>query len=210
MPCLPLQQSGYARFRSIGCFGSVTEIAGIQLHSRNRPSLGMTYLFEDYSRTGIHGGSGHPRSRVPFRFRESSNTEVGTHVFIENIGLSSSNQSDKILLSAVQGRGDELSKEIGNALKGVRLWYIKQCTTQSDEIVLRDLLLPFMDPLIVRNKVRTYVPTLLRRVSIVLSSFAIVGLFSGHSCICTGKILQGYLRRGSRWILLTSTTKRGA
>ena len=65
-----------------------------------------------------------------------------------------SNQSDTILLSAVQGRGDALSKEVGNALKGVRLWYIKQCATQSDEVVLRDLLLPFMDPLIVRNKVR--------------------------------------------------------
>ena len=72
----------------------------------------------------------------------------------------SSNQSDKILLSAVQGRGDERSKEIGNALKGVRLWYIKQCTTQADEVVLRDLLLPFMDPLIVRNKVQPNIPPL--------------------------------------------------
>ena len=100
-----------------------------------------------------------------------------------------------------------MSKEIGNALKGVRLWYIKQCTTQSDEVVLRDLLLPFMDPLIVRNKVRTCTQTLYRRESIVLSSFDIVGLFSGHSCICTERMWQSCSGNGLRWIHPTSRNK---
>ena len=56
--------------------------------------------------------------------------------------------SDESFIRGMEGQGSSASKELSKALKGVKLWYIKQCTQQSDETVMRDLLLPFMEPII--------------------------------------------------------------
>ena len=61
--------------------------------------------------------------------------------------------SDESFIRGMEGQGSSASKELSKALKGVKLWYIKQCTQQSDETVMRDLLLPFMEPIILRIKV---------------------------------------------------------
>lgn len=72
-------------------------------------------------------------------------------------GLRDRNSSDDAFLAACKHRpGEKLSPSsiaIENALKGVRFWYLRQCATQKEEFVLRDLLITLLEPIIEKKKV---------------------------------------------------------
>ena len=67
-----------------------------------------------------------------------------------------SNSSDKVFLQALQDQSGT-PKLLSKALKGIKLWYIKQCTEQEEADVLRELLQPFMEPIILVSRVGTYI-----------------------------------------------------
>lgn len=78
------------------------------------------------------------------------------NIFIP-ISNNDSNKSDEIFIccakEASMEKNSEASKSLCFALKGVRYWYLKQCATQSEDLVLYDLLSPFLEPLFVESKV---------------------------------------------------------
>ena len=66
------------------------------------------------------------------------------------------NSSDKVFLNALQDES-RTSKLLSKAFKGIKLWYIKQCTEQEEADVLRELLQPFMEPIVLINRVGTLI-----------------------------------------------------
>lgn len=68
-----------------------------------------------------------------------------------------SNKSDEVFICGSKEvnmeKNSEVAKSLCFALKGVRYWYLKQCASQSEELVLYDLLSPFFEPLLVESKV---------------------------------------------------------
>ena len=106
------------------------------------------------------------------------------------IFLLSRNKSDAIFIEAskqvVTKNSKDASKSIAFSLQGVKYWYLKQCAKQKEEFVLRDLLLPLLDPLLVQSKVVYRNQEMICRVNTVSNFVVIVVLFSG--------VLQFYIK----------------
>ena len=99
------------------------------------------------------------------------------------IFLLSRNKSDAIFIEAskqvVIKNSKDASKSLAFSLQGVKYWYLKQCAKQKEEYVLRDLLLPLLDPLLVQSKVICRNKEMICRVNTVSNFVVIVVLFSG-------------------------------
>ena len=106
------------------------------------------------------------------------------------IFLLSRNKSDAIFIEAskqvVTKNSKDASKSLAFSLQGVKYWYLKQCAKQKEEFVLRDLLLPLLDPLLVQSKVVYRNQEMICRVNTVSNFVVIVVLFSG--------VLQFYIK----------------
>ena len=99
------------------------------------------------------------------------------------IFLLSRNKSDAIFIEAskqvVTKNSKDASKSLAFSLQGVKYWYLKQCAKQKEEYVLRDLLLPLLDPLLVQSIVICRNKEMICRVNTVSNFVVIVVLFSG-------------------------------